>query len=400
MNEPLANILRPTKLKEILGQKHLIGENKVISNLVKNKKLFSMILYGNPGIGKTTIALCIVNELNLKYRMLNAVINNKKDFDIVVSEAKMYKGLIVIMDEIHRMNKDKQDLLLPYLESGLITIIGLTSSNPYHSINKAIRSRCQIFELESLDKEDVIKGLKRAKKHLPNIKCSNKVLELIAANSNGDIRASYNTLELAYYSTLDFVITEEVLKNISNKPIFYSDKDEDAHYDVLSGFQKSIRGSDVNASLHYLAKLIITGDYDSIFRRMTVIAYEDIGLANPSMGPKVHACIESCNMIGFPEARIMLSSVVIELCLSPKSNSSEAAIDAALADLNNADGMPLHLKNGSTKYIYPHNYKNAFVKQQYMPNSIKDHVYYTPRLTSNYEKQLANVYEKLKELQK
>lgn len=399
MNEPLANIMRPLKTKDIIGQNHLLGDNKILSNLVKNKKIFSMILYGKPGIGKTTIALSIINDLNLKYRMLNAVINNKKDFDIVVEEAKMYKGLVVIMDEIHRLNKDKQDLLLPYLESGLITIIGLTSSNPYHKINPAIRSRCQIFELNLLTSNDILVGLKRAKKMLPNIKCSNKVLEIIANMANGDLRSAYNTLELAYYSTVDFKVTEKIIKELSNKPIFFADKNEDGHYDVLSGFQKSIRGSDVNAALHYLAKLILVEDLDSIYRRMTVIAYEDIGLANSSMGPKVHACIEACEMVGLPEARIILSSVVIELCLSPKSNSAETAIDLALADVSNAGPMPKHIKNNSNDYLYPHVYTNGFVKQQYLPDNIKNHVYYNPRTTSNYEKQLATIYKKIQEIQ-
>ncbi|MEG1648060.1 MAG: AAA family ATPase, partial [Bacilli bacterium] len=277
---PLAISLRPKNTQEVIGQSHLLGENKILKNMVNNKKIFSMILYGKPGIGKTTIALAIVNELNLKYRMLNAVINNKKDFDIVVEEAKLFNGLVVIMDEIHRLNKDKQDLLLPYLESGLITLIGLTSSNPYHKINPAIRSRCQIFELKELTNDDIIIGINRAisSEILPNIQISNECIYYIAKLSNGDLRYAYNLLEMAYYSTKDFIINMDILKNINNKPNLMGDKNEDGHYDLLSAFQKSIRGSDVNASLHYLARLIEIGDYDSIYRRMSVIGYEDIGL--------------------------------------------------------------------------------------------------------------------------
>lgn len=404
MNEPLAIKLRPTKTSDIIGQEHLIGPNKIISNLVKNKRLFSMILYGKPGIGKTTIAYAIVNELGYKYRMLNATINNKKDFDIVIEEAKMYKGMVVIMDEIHRLNKDKQDLLLPYLESGLITLIGLTSSNPYHKINPAIRSRVQIFELHELTFNDVIKGIKRAIKspYLPGISCGIKTIEYIAELSGGDLRSAYNLLEISYYSTTNFKVTKDVVKSINNKPVFFHDKNEDGHYDVLSGFQKSIRGSDVNAALHYLARLIEAGDLDSIYRRMSVIAYEDIGLANPNIGTHVASAISACELVGLPECRIILSEIIIEMCLSPKSNSSEAAIDLALNDIRsgNSGHMPSHLKNGSPLYKYPHNYPNAFVKQQYLPDNLKNREYYKPKLTSTNEKNLASIYEKLKELQK
>ena len=404
MNEPLAVKMRPKLVKDIIGQEHLLGKDRILYNLVKNKKLFSMILYGKPGIGKTTIAYAITEELKLKCRMLNAVINNKKDFDIVIEEAKMYKGLVVIMDEIHRLNKDKQDLLLPYLENGLITLIGLTSSNPYHKINPAIRSRCQIFELKELEKEDIIKGLKKAIKSglLPGISCGSKTIELIATIASGDLRSAYNLLEVSYYSTNDFKVTKDVVLSVNNKPVFFHDKNEDGHYDVLSGFQKSIRGSDVNAALHYLARLIEAGDLDSIYRRMAVIAYEDIGLANPNMGVRVNACINNCELVGLPECRIMLAETIIDMCLSPKSNTAEEAIDLALNDIRNGNtgNLPVHLRTNSPLYKYPHNYPNCFVKQQYMPDNLKNREYYKPKYTSTYEKQLAQVYEKLKELQK
>ncbi len=256
--EPLAIKMRPHSIKEVIGQKHLIGENKVIYNLVKNKKIFSMIFYGKPGIGKTTIATAIVEELGVQYRMLNATINNKKDFDIVIEEAKMYHGMVVLMDEIHRLNKDKQDLLLPYLENGLITLIGMTTSNPYHKINPAIRSRCQIFELKELDLEDVIEGLNRAcqSEYLPSIQIEKEALKYIATLTGGDMRNAYNLLEMAYYSSEKGKVTLEGIKTINSKPVFFHDKNEDGHYDVISAFQKSIRGSDVNASLYYLGRLI------------------------------------------------------------------------------------------------------------------------------------------------
>lgn len=402
MNEPLAIKMRPKMVSEVVGQKHLLGENKIISNLVKNKKLFSMILYGKPGIGKTTIATAIVSELDLRYRMLNAVINNKKDFDIVIEEAKMHQGIVVLMDEIHRMNKDKQDLLLPYLENGLITLIGMTTSNPYHKINPAIRSRCQIFELKELELEDIIEGIKRVTKseHLPNIKIDKKTIEYIAGLSSGDMRNAYNLLEVAYYSTSDYKISIDVVKAINSKPVFFHDKNEDGHYDVLSAFQKSIRGSDVNAALHYLARLIEAEDLDSIYRRMSVIAYEDIGMANPGMGPKVAAVIDVCEMLGLPEARIPLSVMVIDLALSPKSNSAILAIDSALEDIRTGGtgNVPKHIKTTSPEYKYPHNYPHAIVRQQYLPDKIKNKKYYIPKESSKYEKELLKVNEAIEKI--
>ncbi len=400
--EPLAIKMRPKCINDVIGQKHLIGENKVIYNLVKNGKLFSMIFFGKPGIGKTTIATAIVEELKIPYRMLNATINNKKDFDIVIEEAKMYHGMVVLMDEIHRLNKDKQDLLLPYLENGLITLIGMTTSNPYHKINPAIRSRCQIFELKELELEDIVEGLKRAceSEYLKNIQIDEQCLKQIATLSSGDMRNAYNLLEIAYYSSNQGNITLEVIKTINSKPVFFHDKDEDGHYDVISAFQKSIRGSDVNASLYYLARLIEAEDLDIIYRRMTVIAYEDIGLANPNMGPRVDACINACERLGLPEARIPLSVMVVDLALSPKSNSAHLALDEALKDIEsgNTGNVPDHIKTSSKDYKYPHNYPHAFVSQQYLPDKIRNRKYYIPKDTSKYERDLKKVYEAIEKM--
>ncbi len=398
MNEPLAFKLRPKKINDIIGQQHLVGKNKIIYNMVNNKKLFSLILYGKPGIGKTSLANAIINELNFRYKNLNAVVNSKKDFDIVIEEAKMYNGIVLVLDEIHRLNKDKQDILLPYLESGLITLIGMTTSNPYHSINPAIRSRCQIFELNPLTIEDVKEGIKKAttSQFLPNIKIDNESIDYISKLSGGDLRYAYNLLEVAYYSTNDFIINLEVLKKINNKPSFFHDKNEDGYYDVISAFQKSIRGSDVNAALYYLARLIEAEDLDIIFRRMSVIAYEDIGLANTSMGPKVDACINACNRLGLPEARIPLAVTVIELALSPKSNSAYSALDSALnvVRMGNSGNVPNHIKTNSEDYLYPHNYKGSWVKQQYLPDEIKDDKYYFPK-NNKYENMLKEIMDKI-----
>ena len=401
MNKPLAQKLAPTTLDEVIGQKHLIGKDKILTNLVKNKKIFSMILYGKPGIGKTSIANAIANDLGLKHRFLNATTNTKKDLTVVIEEAKMYDGIILIMDEIHRLHKDIQDVLLPQLESGLITLIGMTTSNPYHSINPAIRSRCQLFELQPLDTQDIIEGLNKATKHpdLRGIKIDDKTIELIATLSGNDLRYAYNLLEIAYYSTDDKTITEEKVRQINNKPVFFSDKNGDGHYDVLSGFQKSIRGSDVDASLHYLARLIAEGDLDSIYRRMSVIAYEDIGLANPAIGPRVDAAINAAERVGLPEARIPLGTIVAEMALSPKSNTAHVALDLALEDIENGNVgvIPNHIKTDSKDYKYPHDYPNAYVKQQYLPDKIKNKKYYKPK-DIGYEKQLKEIYDRLEKL--
>ena len=367
----------------------------ILSNLVKNKKLFSMILYGKPGIGKTSIANAIINDLGVRHRFLNATVNSKKDLDIVIEEAKMYDGIVLVMDEIHRLNKDKQDILLPCLESGLITLIGMTTSNPYHSINPAIRSRCQLFELKDLETSDIVEGLKKAvsSPYLPNIKIDDDTINYIARASGNDLRYAYNLLEISYYSTNDFKVDIDVVKKINSKPVFNADKNGDGYYDMLSAFQKSIRGSDVDASLHYLARLITIGDLDSIFRRMSVIAYEDIGLANPSIGPKVMAAIDAAKLVGLPEARIPLGTIVTEMALSPKSNTAHIALDEALSDIEkgNVGDIPKHLKNPSDTYKYPHDYKNAFVKQQYLPDKLKNKKYYHPK-DLGYEHKLKEIY--------
>ena len=388
-NEPLANALRPKKLSDVIGQEHLIGKDKILTNLVKNKKIFSLILYGPPGVGKTSIANAITEELGVKHRFLNATFNNKKDFEIVFEETKLYGNIVLVIDEIHRLNKDKQDLLLPMLENGLITLIGLTTSNPYHKINPAIRSRCQIFELMPLKKEDISKGLLKASKSLSEIKIDKDVLDLIATMSNGDFRFAINLLEVAYYSSSDKIITTSLIKEINNKASSPMDSDETGHYDVLSAFQKSIRGSDVNAALHYLARLISSGDLDSIYRRMTVIAYEDIGLANPNMGVRVDACINACERVGLPEARIPLGDMVIDLCLSPKSNSGHTALDLALKDVENGNigKVPSHINVQAFGYKYPHDYPGSYVVQQYLPDELKNRVYYKPK-NNRYEKML------------
>ncbi|PLR78040.1 recombinase RarA [Bacillus sp. V3-13] len=417
--KPLAFRMRPRTIEEIIGQQHLVGPGKIIARMVKAKQLSSMILYGPPGIGKTSIASAIAGSTKYAFRTLNAVTNNKKDLEIVAAEAKMSGKVILLLDEVHRLDKGKQDFLLPYLENGMITLIGATTSNPYHAINPAIRSRTQIFELKPLEVNEIKTALVRAledeERGLGGYKASisEDALIHLATASNGDVRSALNALELAVLSTEkndEGIITigiETAEECIQRKSLTY-DKDGDGHYDVISAFQKSIRGSDVNAALHYLGRLIEAGDLVSLSRRLLVIAYEDIGLANPQAGARTLAAVETAERLGFPEARIPLANAVIELCLSPKSNSAYTALDAALADIRsgNSGEIPDHLKDAHYKgakelgrgigYLYPHDYENGWVKQQYLPDRIKHKEYYQPKKTGKFEQALAAVYEKLR----
>ncbi|MCE5097540.1 replication-associated recombination protein A [Staphylococcus devriesei] len=416
--EPLASRMRPTNIDEIISQQHLVGPKGIIRRMVETKKLSSMIFFGPPGIGKTSIAKAISGSTEYKFRQLNAVTNTKKDMQMVVEEAKMSGQIILLLDEIHRLDKAKQDFLLPHLENGKIVLIGATTSNPYHAINPAIRSRAQIFELYSLNDNDVLLALNRAledeqrglKTYHPKV--DEEALAYFSTQSNGDVRSALNALELAVLSAEVINntrhVTIEDAKDCLQKGAFVSDKDGDMHYDVMSAFQKSIRGSDVNAALHYLARLIEAGDLPTIVRRLLVISYEDIGLASPSAGQRTLAAIQSAERLGFPEARIPLSQAVIELCLSPKSNSAIKAIDAALSDIRKGKvgQIPDHLRDGhyagakelgrAIGYKYPHDYENGHVVQQYLPNNIKNKKYYEPKTTSKSEQQFKMVYDNLR----
>ncbi|WAG31544.1 replication-associated recombination protein A [Staphylococcus chromogenes] len=414
--EPLASRMRPQTIDDVIGQSHLVGEKGIIRRMVNAKRLSSMIFYGPPGIGKTSIAQAIAGSTAFKFRQLNAVTNTKKDMQMIVDEAKMSGQVILLLDEIHRLDKAKQDFLLPHLENGKIVLIGATTSNPYHAINPAIRSRAQIFELFPLETEDIKKALRNALNDEENglksytATITDEAFEYFATQSQGDVRSALNALELAVLSASETPphITIQDAEDCLQRGAFLSDKNGDMHYDVMSAFQKSIRGSDVDAALHYLARLIQAGDLPTIARRLLVISYEDISLASPAAGQRTLAAIESAERLGFPEARIPLSQAVIELCLSPKSNTAIQSIDAALSDIRkgNAGQIPDHLKDGhysgakelgrATGYKYPHNYENGYVAQQYLPDKLKNKRYYQPKLTSKAEQQFKAVYDNLK----
>ena len=404
MAKTLAYRMRPSSLKDILGQKHIIGEKALFSQFVKKKHPMSTILYGPPGCGKTTLASALANDLEIPYRIFNASTGNKKEMDIIIEEAKLSGELFVIIDEVHRLNKDKQDHLLPHIESGLLVIAGCTTANPYHSINPAIRSRCQIIEVNPLSEEDIIEGLQRSLSSLQGLNneytVEDGVLAYIAKLSSGDIRYAYNCLETATILTNDSVITLDMVKKSIHKANAQYDKDEDQYYDTLSGLQKSIRGSDPNGAMYYLAKLIEANDIESLERRVITTAYEDIGLANPSACMRTVIAFQAAKIIGFPEARIPLASAIIDLCLSPKSKSSEAAIDAALASLaKHPYKAPSYLRltpvglKEDEKYNY--NRPELWEYIQYLPDPIKKEQFYIPWMTSNYEKALAENYRRL-----
>ena len=421
--QPLAYRMRPRNLSEVVGQQHLVGPNKIISRMVKARMLSSLILYGPPGTGKTSIASAIAGSTKYAFRKLNAATDTKKDLQVVAEEAKMSGTVILLLDEIHRLDKSKQDFLLPHLENGRIILIGATTENPYISINPAIRSRTQIFPVHPLSIEDMKVAVNRALTDSERglgkmpIKLDQDAEEQLLTATNGDLRSALNGLELAAKSTdpdKDGIIhlTLPVIEESVQKKAIASDRDGDAHYDVISAFQKSIRGSDTDAALHYLARLIEAGDLISICRRLIVIAYEDIGLANMPAVQRAVTAVQAAQQIGFPEARIPLADVVIELCLSPKSNSGIIAVDSALEQVR-AGGtgeVPDHLKDAhykgasklghGTNYLFPHDYPQDWVAQQYLPERIKNAQYFHPKKNGRFEQALGNQYWQLKNAQR
>ena len=425
--QPLAYRMRPKNLDEIVGQEHLVGNKKIIRRMVEAKLLSSMILYGPPGIGKTSIASAIAGSTKYAFRKLNAATDTKKDLQIVAEEGKMSGTVILLLDEIHRLDKTKQDFLLPLLESGNIILIGATTENPYISISPAIRSRCQIFELHRLQSTYISRAIDRALNDSENglgkynVILTKDARNLLIDKGNGDLRSTLNALELAVLSTDQekqdkssdhklIIDKNEIEDSIQFKAQNYA-ANGDGHYDLLSAFQKSIRGSDTDAALYYLGNLCESGDLIAICRRLLVIAYEDIGLANPSACSRVVNAVQAAQMVGLPEARIILSNAVIELCLSPKSNSAITAIDSAINDIRNKqnDSIPNNLKdahykgakklNHGVSYIYPHDFKNDWVPQQYLPDNLKDASYFKPKGNSKIEDALKRQYLRLKKMQ-
>lgn len=420
--EPLAYRMQPKSIDQVIGQKHLLDKGKPLYEMLTKGHLSSMILYGLPGIGKTSIASAIAGTAKLPFRKLNAVTNNKKDLEAVVAEARMFNNTIVLcVDELHRFSKTQIEFLLPHIEKGLLILIGLTSENPYHNINPAIRSRCIIFELNPLTESEIKIGLKRAlddeERGLGKIPLNieEEALKALSRSSGGDMRAALNNLEITYLTSTEVegstsTITIEDVKKAIQRNNLHIDKDGDGHYNTLSAFHKSMRGGDVDAALLYLAMLLEAGDLKGIYRRVIAVTYEDVGLAK-SMGEKVMAAISAAEIVGLREARIPLSNIVIELCLSPKSNYALKAIDKAIELVRSGKqiNIPNHLKDshyqgakqlGNGKgYKYPHDYPigkfGGWVAQQYLPDDLKEVRFYTPDEIGQ-EERLKKLNEKLK----
>lgn len=399
----LASKLRPKKINDVIGQDHLVGKNGLVYNMVKNQKPFSLIFYGPPGCGKTTIATCLANELNLRSYSFNPVANKKEELVKIISYANNQEQVIIIMDEIHRLNRDKQDILLPCLEDGRIILFASTTENPFFTINPAIRSRCHICQVYQLQEDDILSYAKRISNDLKlNFKSIDE-LKMLIHSCGGDLRSLINSMDIIDQFYADQVIDEEVLKKvIPNINTGYSSYG-DSYYNLLSALHKSIRGSDFDAAIYYLAQLINGGDLKSIYRRLIACAYEDIGLANPSLCARVVTATQGCEIIGLPEAKQILASIVIEMCLSPKSNSAYLAIDNALEDLNKGliYPIPKHLQDnhyqsasklGVKGYKYPHDYPNHYVQQQYLPLELMDKRYYN-KTNNAIENKLNEIHE-------
>lgn len=396
---PLANLLRPKSFDEVVGQKHLIGKNGSIRKIVQSEHLPNMILYGPSGTGKTTIANIIASMTNKKLYKLNATTASTKDIKDIINDINRIdsqNGILLYLDEIQYFSKKQQQSLLEFIETGDITLIASTTENPYFYIYNAIISRCCIFEFKPINNKDVLIALKNAVTKYQTISSKtldieDGVIEYLANSCGGDIRKALNYLEvlisMADFYQNKYIITLESTKALSISPIHY-DKDGDEHYDLLSAFQKSIRGSNADAAIFYLAKLLACKDIISPCRRLLVIASEDIGLAYPQAASIVKSLVDSAIQLGLPEARIPLAEAVIFLATCPKSNSAINAIDAALEDINNGLGkeIPAHLRDGhyqgavklnhSLNYLYPHSYPHHYVNQQYLPDDLLHRVYY------------------------
>lgn len=415
---PLANRLRPNDLSEIVGQDHIIGEGKLLNNMLKNNFLPNLIFYGPPGTGKTTVADILAKEVNKKIYKLNATTSSTSEIKKVIESIgglDSQNGILLCIDEIHNFNKKQQQTILEFIETGDITLIACTTENPYHNVFKAILSRSTILEFKQIDSDGIRKGLENAVRKIKeesyiDFELEKSAIDEISFRTNGDMRSALNLLEVSIYSINSgekVIIDEDYIKNIPVSTIMNSDASGNVHYDLLSAFQKSIRGSDIDASIHYLARLVHSGDLLSICRRLMVIASEDVGLAYPMAISIVKSCVDAARELGFPEARIPLAQAVVLLAGAPKSNSSYMAINNALRDLDEIEisDVPLHLKDAhyrgasdmgrGVEYKYPHDYKNSFYDQEYLPDSLREKKYYMPK-DNKFEKAIEEYMKKIR----
>lgn len=399
--QPLADRLRPSTLDDIVGQKHILGEGKPLRKIIESNKIPNLIFYGPSGVGKTTLATYIARKTNMTFKKLNGTTASTSDLKDIFKELDGFAGLngvLLYLDEIQYFNKKQQQTLLEYIENGKITLIASTTENPYFYVYNAILSRSTVFEFKPVPYEEVEKAVRRAFSILADengisVEINDKTVKTISVACGGDVRKAMNSAELSFLATdtVDGIknITEETAKDLTQRSAMRYDREGDEHYDILSAYQKSMRGSDANAALHYLARLLIAGDLISACRRLMVCACEDVGLAYPNLIPIVKSCVDIAMSVGLPEARIPLADAVIMVCNAPKSNSGEMAIDKAMSDIKagNVGSIPRQLQNThydgednqnkGQHYLYPHDYKNHYVNQQYLPDILKDRQYYT-----------------------
>ncbi|MEE3439665.1 MULTISPECIES: replication-associated recombination protein A [Ruminococcus] len=399
--QPLADRLRPATLDDIVGQKHILGEGKPLRKIIESNKIPNLIFYGPSGVGKTTLATYIAKKTNMTFKKLNGTTASTSDLKDIFKELDGFAGLngvLLYLDEIQYFNKKQQQTLLEYIENGKITLIASTTENPYFYVYNAILSRSTVFEFKPVPYEEVEKAVRRAFSILADengisVEIDDKTVKTISVACGGDVRKAMNSAELSFLATdtVDGVktITEETAKDLTQRSAMRYDREGDEHYDILSAYQKSMRGSDANAALHYLARLLIAGDLISACRRLMVCACEDVGLAYPNLIPIVKCCVDIAMSVGLPEARIPLADAVIMVCNAPKSNSGEMAIDKAMADIKagNVGSIPRQLQNThydgednqnkGQHYLYPHDYDHHYVVQQYLPDILKNRQYYT-----------------------
>ncbi len=401
MNKPLADRIRPTCLEEVVGQRHLLSEGKALYNLIMSGEIPNLIFYGPSGVGKTTVASIIANATNKSLRKLNGTNASTQDIKDIVAELDTFtapNGILLYLDEIQYFNKRQQQSLLEYIENGKITLIASTTENPYFYIYPAILSRSTVFEFKPIEKEDVVPAVERgfrilAEEHAVSVELEEGVIQKIANGCGGDVRKSLNSVENCFFAapTVDGKknITLDLAQQLTQKSAVRYDREGDEHFDIISAYQKSMRGSDPDAALHYLARLLEAGDLPSACRRLMVCACEDVGLAYPQIIPIVKSCVDIAQAVGLPEARIPLADAVILVATAPKSNSGEEAINLAVADVQSGNYGPIprqlqnvhydgdDVKNKGQNYIYPHNYENHWTYQQYLPDVIKNKQYYT-----------------------
>lgn len=419
MNNPLADRIRPKTINEVVGQKHLLGNGRALYNLINSGDIPNLIFYGPSGVGKTTVASIIASATNRSLRRLNGTTASTQDIKDIVAELDTFaapNGILLYLDEIQYFNKRQQQSLLEFIENGKITLIASTTENPYFYIYPAILSRSTVFEFKPVESEDVIPAVERGFKFLADenavrLELDKTAVKKIARGCGGDVRKALNSVENCFYATPTEngvkKITAETAEELTQKSSVRYDREGDEHYDIISAFQKSMRGSDPDAALHYLARLLEAGDLPSACRRLMVCACEDVGLAYPQVIPIVKAAVDAAQMVGLPEARIPLADAVVLVATAPKSNSAYMGIDMALADVRsgNYGPVPRQLQNKhfdgedaevkGQNYIYPHEYANHWTYQQYLPDAIKDRKYYEYAQNKN-EQAFKTYWDKIK----